>query len=84
MIHAPERGRGYGRQGLSLLLERAFLVDGVPCLHNDFEAARAAALRIHRALGFRVLGTEDGIVHLALTREAYLSALKSVDTGGGL
>lgn len=35
VIFAPERGKGYGKQGLRLLLDRAFKVDGVSCLHND-------------------------------------------------
>jgi putative AdoMet-dependent methyltransferase len=72
VIHAPERGKGYGLEGLRLLAERAFRVDGVPCLHNDFEPARSAALSIHRALGFRETGTENGFLQLELTREAYL------------
>lgn len=72
VIYAPERGKGYGRQGLSLLLERAFKTDGVACLHNDFETTRGAAYRIHKAVGFRDAGTVDGIVHLELTREEYL------------
>jgi RimJ/RimL family protein N-acetyltransferase len=72
VIYAPERGKGYGRQGLSLLLERAFKTDGVACLHNDFETTRDAAYRIHKAVGFRDAGTVDGIVHLELTREEYL------------
>ncbi len=72
VIHAPERGKGYGLQGLRLLLEQAFRRDGVPCLHNDFEPAREAALHIHRAAGFRKTGASGGIVHLAITREEYL------------
>ena len=67
VIYAPERGKGYG-----LLLDRAFRVDGVPRLHNDFEPARAAAYRIHKAAGFRETGLTDGILHLELTREEYL------------
>ena len=73
VIYAPDRGKGYGRQGLALLLDHAFRVDGVPRLHNDFETTRAAAYRIHRAAGFRETGIIDGIVHLELTREEYLN-----------
>ncbi len=72
VIYAPERGRGYGRQGLDLLLDRAFQVDGAARLHNDFEPARAAAYRIHKAAGFREMGLADGILQLELTREEYL------------
>ena len=73
VIYAPERGRGYGEQGLRLLLDRAFRQDGVSRLHNDFETTRGAAYHIHRAVGFRETGREDGIIHLELTREDYLS-----------
>ena len=72
VIYAPERGKGYGRQGLRLLLDRAFMVDGVFCLHNDFETTRAAAYHIHKAVGFRETGVIDGIIHLEMTREDYL------------
>ena len=72
VIYAPERGKGYGRQGLLLLLDRAFRVDGVACLHNDFETARDAAYHIHKAAGFRETGIADVIIQLELTPEEYL------------
>ena len=72
VIYAPERGKGYGKQGLRLLLERAFKVDGVSRLHNDFEMTREAGYRIHKAVGFRETGRADGNIQLELTREAYL------------
>ena len=72
VIYAPERGKGYGGQGLRLLLDRAFRVDGVSCLHNDFEEEREAARRIHRAAGFRETGRTGEIIHLEITREEYL------------
>ena len=73
VIYAPERGRGYGREGVQLLADRAFRVAGISCLHNDFETARGAAYHIHRAAGFRETGRENGIIHLELRREDYLS-----------
>ena len=72
VIYAPERGKGYGGQGLRLLADRAFRVDGIPLLHNDFEPTRKAACRIHKAAGFRETGIVDGILQLELTREEYL------------
>ena len=75
VILASERSKGYGKQGLYLLLDRAFRVDGVHCLHNDFERTRAAAYRIHKAVGFREIGPQDGLFHLELTREAYLASV---------
>lgn len=72
VIYAPERGKGYGKQGLRLLLDRAFNVDGISRLHNDFETTRDAAYRIHKAVGFRETGVVDGFIQLELTREEYL------------
>ncbi len=76
VIYAPERGRGFGRQGLCLLADRAFRTAGISRLHNEFETARGAAYRIHKAAGFREIGTTDGFVRLELTREEYLSRLQ--------
>lgn len=71
VIYAPERGKGYGKQGLRLLPDRAFRMDGVSRLHNDFEPTRDAAYRVHKADGFRKTGTIDGIIQPELTREEY-------------
>ncbi len=73
VIHAPERGKGYGKQGLRLLLDRAFRTDGISRLHNEFETARGAAYRIHLDAGFREAGKENGCVRLEMTREEYFS-----------
>lgn len=73
VVSAAYRGSGYGVEGLRLLVKHAFLDDGVTCLQNDFEITRTAAYRIHRVVGFRETGTEDGIVHLELPREKYLA-----------
>ena len=72
LIYAPERGKGYGRQGLRLLIDRAFS-DGVKRLHNDFETERDAAYHIHKSVGFREVGRENGIVQLELTREEIMT-----------
>lgn len=72
VIYASERGKGYGKQGLRLLLDRAFKVAGVSLLHNDFETTRDAAYHVHKAVGFRETDVVDGIVHLEMTREEYL------------
>lgn len=72
VIYAPERGKGYGAEGLRLLADRAFRVAGISRLHNEFEMTRGAAWRIHKAVGFRETGTENGCVQLLLTKEAYL------------
>ena len=72
VIYAPEREKGYGRQGLRLLMDHAFKVGGISRLHNDFETTRGAAYHIHKAVGFRETGIVDGIIQLELTREEYL------------
>ncbi len=71
VIYAPERGKGYGKQGLRLLLDRAFRVAGVSRLHNEFETSRDAACRIHKAVGFRERGVENGMVQMELRKEDY-------------
>ncbi len=77
VIFAPERGKGYGRQGLSLLIEKAFTEHGVSRLHNEFELTRIAAYRVHKAVGFRETSAADGIIRLELTREEYLRGKKT-------
>lgn len=71
VISAPERGKGYGKQGLYLLADRAFRVDGIHSLHNEFETNRDAAYRIHKAVGFREAGIAHDILHLELTQEDF-------------
>ena len=71
LVADEERGKGYGRKALGLLLDRAFRVDAVPRLHNGFEEERAAAMKIHREAGVREIGREDEVIQLLLTREEY-------------
>ena len=72
IVCAGQRGSGYGLEGLRLLLEHAFTVDGAACLQNDFETTRDAAYRLHIAAGFRKVRVENGIVRLELTQDEYL------------
>lgn len=73
VVYAPERGKGYGKQGLHLLLDRAFRIDGIPQLHNEFDNTREAAYHIHIECGFREIRKNNGIVYLELEREEWLS-----------
>ena len=57
---------------LKLLLDRAFRVCGISRLHNDFETTRDAAWKIHRRVGFKEMGVENGLLQLMLTKEDYL------------
>ena len=38
-----------------------------------FEETRSAAYSIHKAVGFKETGRADGIIHLEITKEDYLS-----------
>lgn len=71
VVEGSQRGQGYGREGLELLLEQAFLVMGVPALRNTFEIHRNAGLQIHLDAGFKEIGREDDVVTLMLTNEEY-------------
>lgn len=73
VIYAPFRGKGYAVPALKLLLDHAFRVCGISRLHNDFETTRDAAWAIHRKVGFKEMGVEDGILQLMLTKEDYLN-----------
>ena len=76
VIYAPERGKGYGKAGLRLLVDKALRIDGVPALHNDFETDRDAAYAIHKTVGFRDAGSSEGMLHLVLKREDYLASCR--------
>lgn len=79
VLHAPYKGRGYGRAALELLARRAFEDQDLPALRNVFEPERAAALAIHKTVGFREVGRDTmdrfgkptELLVLELTREAY-------------
>lgn len=60
------RDQGYGKFGLKLLIKKAFSFDYIKALHNDFEKERSSALKIHKDLGFKIIGESDGILYLEL------------------
>lgn len=69
------RGKGYGKIGLKLLIDKAFSFDSIRVLCNNFEKERIAALKIHEDLGFKNAYESDGILYLEL--EKMISTLKS-------
>ena len=81
VLHAPYKGRGYGRAALALLARKAFEDLGLPALRNTFEPERTAALAIHKAVGFREVGRDtmdrfgkpQALLVLELTREDYFA-----------
>lgn len=81
LIHAPFRGKKYGHEAISLLLEKAFVDCGISRLHNSFETTRDAGLAIHLAAGFRCVGASQWtrfgapieLQELLLTKERYFA-----------
>ena len=59
VIMAKHRGRGYGAEGLQLLIDRAFTHPEIAYLENNFESDRDPALRMHLHAGFETAGTDD-------------------------
>lgn len=62
------RGQGYGKAGLKLLINEAFSYDSIRALGNNFEKERAAALKIHKDLGFKILYESHGIIYLEIKK----------------
>ncbi|WP_296114665.1 GNAT family N-acetyltransferase [uncultured Anaerococcus sp.] len=60
------RGKGYGKAGLKLLIDKAFSFDIIKALYNNFEKERTPALKIHEKLGFKIVDESDGILYLDL------------------
>lgn len=73
VIKSEYRGKGYGREGLALLVEEAFGKHGLPSLCNTFESDRQPAMALHLAAGFVPLREKNGLSTLVLTREAWLA-----------
>lgn len=71
VICAACRGRGYGAEGLQLLIARAFSHSEIDSLTNVFEPSRTAALAMHRRAGFVPVSEEDGLVTLRLERSVF-------------
>ena len=65
VIKAAYRSRGYGREGLMLLKQRAFAHPEIPYLENHFESERDHALAMHLHAGFIPAGRDqDGYLVL--------------------
>ena len=78
VLEAKYRGKGYAKEALSLLLAHAFDDLSAEAVHNNFEDTRTAAVRTHLACGFEVVGRENGIVMLTVTRERYINRQETV------
>lgn len=53
VIQGKHRGKGYSKEGLRLLCEKAFS-DGVDALYDNFEVDRGNTLKIFESVGFKV------------------------------
>ena len=53
VLHSAQRGKGYSKEGIRLLLDYAFGELGAKKVTNCFEPTRKAALNIHKAVGFQ-------------------------------
>lgn len=71
VLDAAHRGMGYSTEALRLLLAEAFDRLGANEVRNDFEPERSAALKAHLAAGFRVIGEENGVVWVGITKEEF-------------
>lgn len=71
VLEAKYRGKGYAVEALKLLLNYAFHLLGAKAVHNDFEEARAAAIKTHLSARFSEYSRHDGIIELVITREQY-------------
>lgn len=71
VLEAAYRGKGYSTEALRLLLAEAFDRLGASEVRNDFEPERSAALKAHLAAGFRVIGEENGVVQVRVTKEEF-------------
>lgn len=71
VLHSPQRGKGYSREGIRLLLGHAFGKLGAKEVTNCFEPARKAALKIHKAAGFDVVREENGLLYLSIKSNSF-------------
>lgn len=52
VIHSAYREKGYGAEGLRLLIDAAFSHEEITALCNEFETTRVPAVRLHWRAGF--------------------------------
>ena len=68
VILAAHRGKGYGTEGLRLLIDRAFQYPEITSLTNEFESDRDPGMLLHRKLGFVPVGEANGVITLKLMK----------------
>jgi adenylate kinase family enzyme/RimJ/RimL family protein N-acetyltransferase len=77
VLEAKHRKRGYAKQALKLLCDKAFFELGFDCLTDDFGAERIAAEKTFASVGFERIAPD----RVRLTRERYLqfAALRAMN-----
>lgn len=72
IIEAKYRGKGYGSEGLKLLLEKAFFELGLEKVSDEFPESRTAAVKLFKDFGFKFVEKKNKTVLLELNRNRYL------------
>lgn len=60
VIEEIHRGKGYSKEGLKLLCDKAFNEDKIDALYDNFEEDRTSALKIFESIGFRIFERTKG------------------------
>ena len=72
IIEAKHQGKGYGSEGLKLLLEKAFFEFGLEKVTDEFPESRIAAVKLFKDFGFKVVEKNNKNILLELKLERYL------------
>lgn len=64
ILHPDFWGRGFAREALALVLDRAFGVHGLPKVEADVDPRNAASLKLLESLGFREIGRAERTWHV--------------------
>ena len=64
IFHPDVWGRGFAREALALVLERAFDVHGLPKIDADVDPRNTASLKLLERLGFRETGRKERTWHV--------------------
>lgn len=72
IIEYKHRGKGFGREGLKLLLDKAFIELGLEKVTDEFPESRTAAANLFKDFGFKVVENKNKTILIELSRERYL------------
>ena len=77
IIEGKHRGKGYGSEGLKLLLKKAFIQLELEKVTDEFPESRTAANKLFKDFGFKVVGKKNKTILLELNRDEYLECRSS-------